>query len=373
MILNTTRAIGLGLILLGTTGPGETQEESNSGDGNPISVSSDDVTSARTGLWGRVVADPDSAAKLSADEYRLDAAAIRGGTLVLTVSYGGGCEEHLFTLDASAAFLESDPVQLAVGLAHNANGDACQRWVTQDYLFDLTPLKIRYQAEYRRDAGTIVLLLEGASGDLVYEFSARKMRVRPELAVRETDGSLRVTYTVLNVSGAFLRFVYRDGQQYEFALSDAGGEVWRWSEGYAFTQAMWEESLTPGASIVVEEPLPWPAGHKTLDLQAHLTLAPRESTGVNVTAEETRIGMRLVYGMEDGGGSEDELNAARGSDFDASGTVDFADFFAFAAAFGSSRADTGFKSEFDLDGDGRIGFSDFFILAAAFGIILPSP
>ena len=35
------------------------------------------------------------------------------------------------TLTSEKGFAESDLVQLMVALAHNANGDACQRWVTQ--------------------------------------------------------------------------------------------------------------------------------------------------------------------------------------------------------------------------------------------------
>ena len=171
MNLRNACAFALGLIVLGIIGLGETQENEPSDDSS-VAVSSDDVGSEETKLWGQVVTDPDSTAELGADEYELDAAAITGDTLVVTVSYGGGCEDHFFALDASAAFAESDPVQLMVALAHNANGDACQRWVTQDYLFDLAPLKTRYQEEYQQDAGAIVLQLKGAASELVYEFAA---------------------------------------------------------------------------------------------------------------------------------------------------------------------------------------------------------
>ena len=171
MTLKNACTFAVSLIALGTIGLGEAQENESSDD-SPVAVSSDDVSSEETKLWGRVVIDPDSTAALGADEYELDAAAITGDTLVVTVSYGGGCEDHLFALDASAAFAESDPVQLMVALAHNANGDACQRWVTQDYCFNLAPLKARYQEEYQQDAGTIVLQLEGAASELVYEFAA---------------------------------------------------------------------------------------------------------------------------------------------------------------------------------------------------------
>lgn len=188
-------------------------------------------------------------------------------------------------------------------------------------------------------------------------------RLRPALAVRKTDESLLATYTVVNVSGATLRFFYNDAQHYDFALGGGGRETWRWSAEMAFGQAVWEDSLAPGASIVVEERLPWPAGYESLELRAWLSVAgPQESTSGYVTLEETLVRIRL----------SEEGEAVR-SDFDASGAVDFEDFFAFTAAFGTRRGDAGFQSGYDLDGDGRVGFSDFFLFASFFGKIVPSP
>lgn len=54
-------------------------------------------------------------------------------------------------------------------------------------------------------------------------------------------------------------------------------------------------------------------------------------------------------------------------DFNGDGTVGFADFIIFAAAFGSTSADADFDPRFDLDGDGTVGFGDFTIFARAFG------
>ena len=54
-------------------------------------------------------------------------------------------------------------------------------------------------------------------------------------------------------------------------------------------------------------------------------------------------------------------------DFNADGTVGFADFVLFAAHFGLSQGDEGYDARFDLDGNGAIGFSDFVMFAGAFG------
>lgn len=55
------------------------------------------------------------------------------------------------------------------------------------------------------------------------------------------------------------------------------------------------------------------------------------------------------------------------ADFDASGTVGFSDFIAFAAGFGESADRPGFDPSFDLDGDRTVSFSDFILFARNFG------
>ncbi len=144
------------LILLGAAGCGNSQKDTIPG--------GDDKAQEQ------VVTDPKAAEGLGTDKYQLDTATLEGDTLVVTVSYGGGCKEHLFALDASRAFMESDPVQLQVSLRHDAKGDPCQRWVTEDYTFDLSPLETRYQEAYGQDSGTIILQLEGFSEELRFEF-----------------------------------------------------------------------------------------------------------------------------------------------------------------------------------------------------------
>ena len=104
-----------------------------------------------------------------------DTPVIEGDTLTITVSYGGGCEDHDFTLVASNVFAESYPVQLRGIVAHDAHGDRCRAYLTEDYDFDLAPIKTLYQAAYQQDAGTIVLLLQTVREDLatlIYTFES---------------------------------------------------------------------------------------------------------------------------------------------------------------------------------------------------------
>ena len=105
------------------------------------------------------------------DAYVINAATVEADTLRVNVSYSGGCETHAFTLVAEPMFLESFPVQQRVSIAHNANGDTCEAWITEDHIFDLTPIKEAYQKGYRTDTGTIVLRLKDAPpSNLAYEF-----------------------------------------------------------------------------------------------------------------------------------------------------------------------------------------------------------
>ncbi len=139
-------------------------------DNSIISISKDDVSPNEVYTGRVVITDADE--NWGTDDYVLHAAAITDDTLRLTVSYAGGCETHEFTLVTSGAFLESSPVRLAISVAHNANDDPCEAFLTEVYDFDLTGIQALYQEVYQQAAGNIILLLENASnGQLVYQFA----------------------------------------------------------------------------------------------------------------------------------------------------------------------------------------------------------
>lgn len=118
-----------------------------------------------------VVAGTD--ATLGDDGYVLNAASVTGDTLTVSVSYGGGCETHALTLVIAASFIESSPVQLSTVLAHEANDDPCEAWLTQSYAFDLSIVKTRYREACGPGEGRVVLQLDDVpDGHLVYEFTA---------------------------------------------------------------------------------------------------------------------------------------------------------------------------------------------------------
>ena len=137
----------------------------------PVSISREDVHPDERFYTGAVFIG-DAGDRFGTDDYTLNSATITDDTLNISLSYGGGCEDHQLTLVVSETFLESFPVQLHTSLAHNANGDPCQAWLTETYRFDLTPIKEMYQEAYRRKAGTLILRLkEAPDGELTYEFT----------------------------------------------------------------------------------------------------------------------------------------------------------------------------------------------------------
>ncbi len=157
------------------------------GDDDSVSVTPGDVPDDDTKLVGNVVIltgddDVDDIDQYGGDVFDFNSATIEGDTLTVAVSYGGGCETHTFTLLAEPEFDTEFPGGPAIGfsIAHNANGDMCQRWVEESYHFDLTPIKQKYQAEHAA-AGAIRLLIaadptvtfsQGAPPtDLTYSFS----------------------------------------------------------------------------------------------------------------------------------------------------------------------------------------------------------
>ena len=161
-------ALSISIFIIGCQ---QLNDQMKTGPDDPVSISVDDVNPEEIFYSGSVFIG-DAGGRFGTDEYVLNSATITGDTLNVSVSYSGGCEDHQFTLVVSDGFLESFPVQLHASIAHNANGDTCEAYPTENYRFNLTPIKTLYQNAYRQEAGTIILRLKDApDGELVYEFT----------------------------------------------------------------------------------------------------------------------------------------------------------------------------------------------------------
>ncbi len=104
------------------------------------------------------------------DEFVFNEAVIANDTLRASMSYGGGCASHAFTLVIAASFMESWPVRLRAFFRHEANEDPCEAWLTETWLFDLALVRERYQTLYGSGTGEVLLQLEDA--ELLYEFDS---------------------------------------------------------------------------------------------------------------------------------------------------------------------------------------------------------
>ena len=150
-----------------------------------MSVSRDDDRPPLPPPRGGVVVNHEDAApsQWGSDEYDLQTGrdidtgedrtpVLEDDTLTLTVSYSGGCREHVFTLVADMIADEAcglPPVALDVFLAHDDRGDPCEAYPTVRYDFDLTPIKEMYREACGEAAGAVDLWLRDVSGNLLYE------------------------------------------------------------------------------------------------------------------------------------------------------------------------------------------------------------
>ena len=168
----------LGVLLLGCAMIAAAQPESTSAD-QPVVVNNlpnnPADASKSSASQGRVAVNrhgPGGANRWGEDPYELVAIGLDGDALTATVSYGGGCRDHEFTLVLADAFMMTDPVRLRATLAHAADDDPCEAWLTEDIAFDLTPVRKLY-GDSGHQGGTVVLMLSLADGtdrELAYVF-----------------------------------------------------------------------------------------------------------------------------------------------------------------------------------------------------------
>lgn len=75
------------------------------------------------------------------DPFTLMGLRFSGDTLFAQVRYGGGCQEHEFSMHTTGAWMKSLPPQLMLYLDHKANNDNCRALITKEIAFDLSKTK----------------------------------------------------------------------------------------------------------------------------------------------------------------------------------------------------------------------------------------
>jgi hypothetical protein len=74
------------------------------------------------------------------DSYIIDTAFIFSDFLKVNVSYGGGCEDHIFNLVHEFLFCGTSPIHVPLYLTHNSNNDNCEAALVQELCFDISSL-----------------------------------------------------------------------------------------------------------------------------------------------------------------------------------------------------------------------------------------
>ncbi|MEF8782576.1 MAG: BsuPI-related putative proteinase inhibitor [Haloarculaceae archaeon] len=72
------------------------------------------------------------------------------------------------------------------------------------------------------------------------------------LTVEVKSRGVEFAVTVTNADTEPVDLQFRSGKVADVAVYDRGSEVWRWSEGRMFTQAVRTETLAPGESFTHE-------------------------------------------------------------------------------------------------------------------------
>lgn len=99
------------------------------------------------------------------------AVSVDGDTLSVMVGYGGGCQDHLFSICwPDATFLESDPVQVNLEIWHGGVADTCEAFLMDTLTFDLSPLKAAWKEAYGDGPGTIQINVASAADSVEYSF-----------------------------------------------------------------------------------------------------------------------------------------------------------------------------------------------------------
>jgi hypothetical protein len=99
------------------------------------------------------------------DPFVIEHAEISGNTLVMRVSYSGGCENHQFDLVGNPNIAKSLPPIRSIELVHKSNGDACKAKMEETLRFNITNLA------YKQEAGSVIKLnLGGWKEQLIYTY-----------------------------------------------------------------------------------------------------------------------------------------------------------------------------------------------------------
>lgn len=109
-----------------------------------------------------MILNPDEIRKLGKAPLTIKSINVVGNEIGIKVSYIGGCKTHEFNLVAQK-FLDSQDTSISLNLSHDDKGDRCKRIVTDNVVFDLSPL-VKLNPRFKQRAVNLLI------GDKTVEF-----------------------------------------------------------------------------------------------------------------------------------------------------------------------------------------------------------
>ena len=110
-------------------------------------------------------------------------------------------------------------------------------------------------------AGLLVSACAGSPGDSG-DAGVPMSDVAASMEVKLQGDEVRFLLHVTNTGDRPLEFTFPSSQRFEFVVQDEDGdEVWRWSEGMAFLQAISHATLAPGETWNFDAA--WEPGNRT--------------------------------------------------------------------------------------------------------------
>ena len=139
------------------------KEEINTTSEDVVDSASDVVNDAKPERNVKIKAE--IGAFTDSDMFEIQSAKILGNSLLMVVTFSGGCAEHKFSFIGSQMVMKSLPPKRSVKLIHDKNDDSCRAVVTKTIEIDLKDIA------YKQTAGSeLILLLDGWKGELKYTF-----------------------------------------------------------------------------------------------------------------------------------------------------------------------------------------------------------
>ncbi|MGB3850671.1 MAG: hypothetical protein WA958_11935 [Tunicatimonas sp.] len=96
------------------------------------------------------------------DPFKLESVSAEGTIVTAVVRYGGGCEEHRFSVYWNGVATKSIPPQMMVDVHHDDRGDTCEAYLTDTVRFDAKEL---LSDNWNLEAAAILIIRNTSDGE----------------------------------------------------------------------------------------------------------------------------------------------------------------------------------------------------------------